>query len=140
MKGSWNPPQPDSVKSILIVEDDPGIRDTLEEVFEGETIHQVLLAEDGETALEILQTATPTLFLLDYKLPGMNGLELTKCIRGIKGYERTPVFLMSANIFQEDLSKFQLKYVRKPFELDELLQLVEEALAEQDHQVQIAND
>ena len=132
MKEPWNPLQSDRVKSILIVEDDPSIRDTLEEVFEGETDHQVLLAEDGEAALEILQTATPQLFLLDYKLPGMNGLELTERIRRIKGYECTPVFLMSANIFQEDFSKFQLKYVRKPFELDELLQLVEDALAEQD--------
>jgi len=131
MKEPWNSLRPDRSASILIVEDDPGIRDILEEVFEGETNHQVLLAEDGETALKILQTATPKLFLLDYKLPGMNGLELTERIRSMKGYETTPVVLMSANIFQGDLSKFQLKYVRKPFELDELLQLVEEAIAGQ---------
>ena len=101
MNDPWSPQQKDNhadrAKSILIVEDDAGIRDTLGEVFQEETIHQVLLAEDGETALDILQTARPKLFLLDYKLPGMNGLELFDCIRRIKGYEQTPVVLMSAS-------------------------------------------
>jgi CheY-like chemotaxis protein len=133
MRDPWILPQLDSdtdrAKSILIVEDDPSIRDTLGEVFEGETIHQVLFAEDGEAALEILQTATPQLFLLDYRLPGISGLELAGRIRNMKGYEQTPVVLMSASILREDLTKYQLRYVRKPFDLDQLLQLVEEALA-----------
>lgn len=133
MKDPVSQPQIDSAiaKSILIVEDDPSIRDTLGEVFEEETVHQVLLAEDGEAALEILQRATPKLFILDYKLPGMNGLELIERIRSMKCHERTPVLLMSANIFREDLSKYQLKYVRKPFDLDNLLELVESTLASQ---------
>jgi CheY-like chemotaxis protein len=136
MNDHWSPQQIDSyantAKSILIVEDDPTIRDILEEVFEEETMHQVLLAEDGEDALEILQTATPKLFLLDYKLPGMNGLEFVERIRSMKGYEQTPVLLMSANVFREDLTKYQLKYVRKPFDLDKLLKLVDDALASQE--------
>ena len=144
MKDPWSPPQLDShadvAKSILIVEDDPCIRDTLGEVFEEETIHQVFLAEDGETALEILQTAKPKAFLLDYKLPGMNGLELVERIRCMQGYEQTPVFLMSASLFQEDLTKYQLQYIRKPFDLDQLLQVIEEALVTQDQEFEIAND
>lgn len=144
MNDPWSPLQlggdADIAKSILIVEDDPGIRDTLGEIFEEETIHQVLLAEDGEAALEILQTVQPKVFLLDYKLPGMNGLELVERIRSMQGYERTPVFLMSASMFQEDLTKYQLQYIRKPFELDQLLQLVEEALVAQDQAFEIAND
>lgn len=144
MNDPWSPRQKDShadrAKSILIVEDDAGIRDTLGEVFQEETVHQVLLAEDGETALDILQTARPKLFLLDYKLPGMNGLELFDCIRRIKEYEQTPVVLMSASIFREDLTRYRLKYIRKPFDLDRLLELVEEALSAQDLELEIPND
>ncbi len=74
MNDAWSLPPKDSdvdiAKSILIVEDDAGIRDTLEDILQEETIHQVFLAEDGETALNILETAAPKLFLLDYKLPG----------------------------------------------------------------------
>ena len=132
MKDSWCPPQIGSeieiAKGILIVEDDPGIRDTLRVVFEEEIMHEVLFAEDGEEALKILQTARPQLFLLDYRLPGMNGLELARHIRSMGCYEQTPVVLMSASILREDLTQHKLKYIKKPFELDMLLQMVEEAL------------
>ncbi len=133
MKDSWYSPQLGSeieiAKGILIVEDDPSIRDTLRVVFEEEIMHEVLFAENGEEALKILQTARPKLFLLDYKLPGINGLELARRIRSMRCYEQTPVLLMSASILREDLTQYQLKYIRKPFELDLLLEMVEEALA-----------
>ena len=133
MKDSWYSPQLGSeieiAKGILIVEDDPSIRDTLRVVFEEEIMHEVLFAENGEEALKILQTARPQLFLLDYKLPGINGLELARRIRSMRCYEQTPVLLMSASILREDLTQYQLKYIRKPFELDLLLEMVEEALA-----------
>jgi CheY-like chemotaxis protein len=136
MNDAWSPPPKDSdvdiAKSILIVEDDAGIRDTLGDILQEETIHQVFLAEDGETALNILETATPRLFLLDYKLPGMNGLEFVDHIRRMKGYEQTPVVLMSASLCGENITRDHLRYIRKPFDLDKLLQLVEEALTAQE--------
>jgi CheY-like chemotaxis protein len=144
MNDTWLPPQKDSdadiAKSILIVEDDAGIRDTVGEILQEETIHQVFLAPDGETALNMLQTARPRLFLLDYKLPGMNGLELLDQIRRIKGYEQTPVLLMSASIFREDITRYHLTYLRKPFDLDRLLQLVEDTLTAQDLELECTND
>ena len=118
-------------KSILIVEDDAGIRETLGEILQEETIHQVFFAEDGETALNMLPTTAPKLFLLDYKLPGMTGLELVDHLRRINGHEQTPVVLMSASLFGKDISRYDLTYIQKPFDLDQLLQLVEEALSEQ---------
>jgi CheY-like chemotaxis protein len=119
-------------KSILIVEDDAGIRETLGEILQEETIHQVFLAEDGETALNMLQTARPELFLLDYKLPGMTGLELVDHLRSTREYEQTPIVLMSASLFGKDISKYDLRYIQKPFDLDQLLELVEETLSEQE--------
>ncbi|HEY4037169.1 MAG TPA: response regulator [Ktedonobacteraceae bacterium] len=121
-----------TAKSILVIEDDAGIRDTLGEILQEETIHQIFLAQDGETALKMLQTATPDLFLLDYRLPDINGLELLDHIRRIKGYEQTPVVLMSASLSRENITRPHLRYLRKPFDLDRLLQMVEEALAVED--------
>ena len=135
MNDPWAPQQKEMhasiAKSILIVEDDAGIRETLGEILQEETIHRIFLAPDGETALSILQTATPKLLLLDYKLPGMNGLELVDHIRRIKGYEQTPVVLMSASLSREDITRHHLRYLQKPFDLDRLLQMVEEALREE---------
>jgi DNA-binding NtrC family response regulator len=138
LNDSWTPRQQEMntslPKSILIVEDDPGIRETLEDILRDETVHQIFLAQDGKTALNMLQTTTPALFLLDYRLPDINGLELIDRIRRIKEYEHTPVVLMSASLCWENISGHHLTYLRKPFDLDRLLQVVEEALTTQDQQ------
>jgi len=126
-----------TAKSILVVEDDAGIRDTLGEILQEETIHQIFLAQDGESCLKMLQTATPDLFLLDYRLPDTNGLELLDRIRRIKGYEQTPVVLMSASLSRENITRDHLRYLRKPFDLDRLLQMVEEALIPQDQETKL---
>jgi DNA-binding NtrC family response regulator len=123
-----------TAKTILVVEDDAGIRDTLGEILQEETIHQIFLVQDGESCLKMLQTAKPDLFLLDYRLPDTNGLELLDRIRRIKGYEQTPVVLMSASLSRENITRDHLKYLRKPFDLDRLLQMVEETLISQDQE------
>ncbi|GHO72427.1 hypothetical protein KSD_01980 [Ktedonobacter sp. SOSP1-85] len=73
------------VKSILIVEDDPVLGNLLLETFQEETTYQGYLASSGESALMMLSTITPALFLLDYQLPGMNGLELADHLRRREG-------------------------------------------------------
>ncbi len=132
MNDPWIPQQKEidvsTAKSILVVEDDCGIRDILEEILREETTHQVFLAQDGETALSMLQAARPNLFLLDYRLPGINGLELIDHIRRIEEYEQTPIVLMSASLSREDITGHHLRYLRKPFDLDRLLEMVEETL------------
>jgi CheY-like chemotaxis protein len=73
------------VKSILIVEDDPVLGNLLLETFQEETTYQGYLASSGESALNMLSTITPALFLFDYHLPGMNGLELAEHLRRREG-------------------------------------------------------
>ncbi|EFH85340.1 response regulator [Ktedonobacter racemifer] len=73
------------VKSILIVEDDPVLGNLLLETFQEETTYQGYLTSSGERALMMLSTITPALFLLDYHLPGMNGLELADHLRRREG-------------------------------------------------------
>lgn len=114
---------------VLIVEDDPILGELLLEALQGEVICQGILAPSGEMALSILQTITPALFLLDYHLPGMNGLELADRLRRREGGERMPILLMSASLPQEDGVLNDLRTIQKPFDLEKLLQLIAELLA-----------
>ena len=117
------------VKCILIVEDDPILGDLLLEALQWEATYQGILAPSGEMALSILQTITPTLFLLDYHLPGMNGLELADQLRRREGCKQRPILLMSANLPQENGTLDDLITLQKPFDLEMLLQLIAELLA-----------
>lgn len=116
-------------KRILIVEDDPILGDLLLEALQ-EGAYEALHVLSGETAQSILQTdAAPALVLLDYHLPGMNGLELTDWLRSREESGYIPVILMSANVPPEASGKQYLSTLRKPFELETLLQAVAELLA-----------
>jgi CheY-like chemotaxis protein len=118
-----------TVRRICIVEDTDDIRDLLCEVFQDKGGYEVRAFPSGEKALALLQMLSPQLFLLDYHLPGMNGLELIDQLRKIKGYEQIPVLLMSACTPAKDLTTRQhLRYIRKPFDLIELLEVTEELL------------
>jgi CheY-like chemotaxis protein len=114
-------------KRILIVEDDPILGDLLLEVLQEEA-YEALHVLSGETARSILQTDAPALVLLDYNLPGMNGLELTDWLRSREERRHIPVILMSANVPPEASGKQYLSTLQKPFELEILLQSVAERL------------
>ncbi|GHO76961.1 hypothetical protein KSD_47320 [Ktedonobacter sp. SOSP1-85] len=116
-------------KRILIVEDDPTLGDLLLEVLQGEETYEACHVLSGEMAQRILQTDAPALVLLDYHLPGMNGLELADWLRSREGRGHIPVILMSADISPEACGKKHLRTLRKPFELETLLQSVAELLA-----------
>jgi len=133
MDAMWDLRQENSdicmVKSILVVEDNPALGNLLREILQDETTCRVVLVSSGEAALKTLQMVRPQLFLLDYCLPGINGLELVDQIRSIEGYEQTPILLMSAALPQGNIVKQHLRCLQKPFDLDRLLELVEELLA-----------
>ncbi len=115
-------------KRILIVDDDPILGSLLLEAFQEEEVYQARHVLSGELALNTLQTDVPALLLLDYHLPGMNGLELVDWLRSQTKYEHMPILLMGADVPREASCKRHLKTLRKPFELDTLLQLVVELL------------
>lgn len=115
-------------KRILIVEDDTVLGNILLEALQEETSCSVFLATSGEMALNMLQTVMPALFMLDYQLPGMNGLELAAQLRSLEGGERVPIILTSAALPQGNTTIYPLTTLQKPFELDILLELVAELL------------
>lgn len=114
-------------KRILIVEDDPVLGDLLLEALQEEA-YDVSHVLSGELAQCILQTDAPALILLDYHLPGMNGLELADWLRSREKRGYIPILLMSADVPPEADNQEHLRTLQKPFELEMLLQLIAELL------------
>jgi DNA-binding response OmpR family regulator len=116
-------------RTVLVVEDDASIRLGLQMNLETEG-YTVLVAEDGETGLELARSARPDLLILDVMLPKLNGFEVLQKLRA-EGY-RMPIIVLSARTGEMDkVTGLELgaeDYVAKPFSLAELLARVRAAL------------
>lgn len=106
---------------VLIVEDDSGIADFLQLELEHEGF-EVLHAEDGRKALELFESGSPDIILLEIMLPKLNGLEV---LRRIRKTSRVPVIMLTARGDTLDkvsgLDSGADDYLAKPFEIEELL-------------------
>ncbi len=128
----------ESKARILVVDDEKEIRAIVNEFLTGEG-YTVIEASDGSEALNLLSGAEdqlPDLVLLDNKLPGMQGTEILD--RLLEQGVDVPVILMtalsSANLTIKVIQQGAADYIGKPFELDELLEAVENVLAQQESQ------
>lgn len=112
------------LKKILIVDDEPFNLDLLEQEL-GEYDYAIERASDGVEALEKTESFKPDVILLDYMMPRMNGLEVTKRLRAEPAHRGIPVILLTAKATQEDkvagLDAGADDYVTKPFDSFELL-------------------
>jgi signal transduction histidine kinase len=79
------PPVPSRAARILVVEDNPDAAESLQMLLELQG-HQVRTAPDAEAALQALQSERPDVMLVDIGLPGMNGYDLARVIRGDPSY------------------------------------------------------
>ena len=115
--------------TILIIDDDSQLRQSFEKLLTEEG-HAVKTAPTGETGIAIVRESVPDLVVTDVRLPGMNGLETFKTIREID--PKLPVIVMTAfgttetAIEATKLGAFD--YVLKPFEIPDILALIEQAL------------
>ena len=115
---------------ILIIEDDPAIVMTLRRLLTDEG-HQVHVQTRGDTGLSCALRETFDLVLSDIKLPGLGGLDLVRQLHEAK--PRLPIILMTAHGTTETAIQATqsgaFDYLVKPFEMPELLTLVEKAIA-----------
>jgi len=115
--------------TILIVEDDLDIGAVLVDLLTQETPYRVIHVVNAAQALDVAEHTHPSVGLLDYRLPGgMNGVELAERLRAIDGCAAIPLILMSAYLPAQDLKQRKLIGLKKPFELDHLLQTLEEVI------------
>jgi CheY-like chemotaxis protein len=113
-------------RTVLVVDDDPGIRESVREVLSTEG-YRVLEASDGVEALVRMDGVDGRcVVLLDLAMPRMNGLQLLTELSRRTQMERFPVVVMSANAHPRELEFPQVvALLRKPFELEDLLRWVE---------------
>jgi DNA-binding response OmpR family regulator len=116
------------VKTILVVEDDTDIGSFLVQAISQETHYQAMLVTDGFQALKAINNIKPSLLILDYQLPSMNGIELYDRIQESKDMEKIPAILISARLPKQDIAKRKIIGMAKPLELDEFLQIIENLL------------
>jgi CheY-like chemotaxis protein len=114
-------------KSVLIVEDDPDIREVLEEMLDAGG-HRVVTATNGAEGLAALQhVSAPAVILLDLMMPVMSGFAFLEELARRTDRHGDRVLLISANETVERAASLPgvVGYVKKPFDLDEVLSLVE---------------
>jgi two-component system KDP operon response regulator KdpE len=113
---------------VLVVDDEPQIRRALGVNLRARG-YQVDLAETGEQALELAARHHPDVVVLDLGLPGIDGVEV---IKGLRGWSSVPVIVLSVRESERDkvaaLDAGADDYVTKPFGMDELLARLRAAL------------
>jgi len=107
-------------RTILVVEDEPTLRETLADALEVDGF-RVVVAADGREALAAFRAERPDLVLLDLMLPELSGIEVTRIIRAESG---VPIVMLTAKDSELDkvvgLELGADDYVTKPFSLREL--------------------
>jgi DNA-binding NtrC family response regulator len=120
------------LKTVLIVDDDEGMRDTLTAILKRE--YRVLRVASGEAALPVLNKEDVDLLLLDVRLPGISGFEVLRIVK--ENYSLIEVIMISA-ISEIETAVQAMKhgayhYVTKEFDYDQLRSLVRNAAERQD--------
>lgn len=115
--------------SILVVEDDPDIRELLTDLLEEEG-YEVRQAADGAEALCELEHWTPSVMLLDLMMPRVSGFELLERISRQEPHLPSSIIVLSASgVAAESVRAHPVQLIRKPFKVDQLLEAVSLAAA-----------
>ncbi len=122
-------------KKILIVDDEPNIRILMEQVLEkleDEGV-ELLLAENGQEALEIIQAEKPNLVFLDVMMPKMNGLEVCRQVKREPSLQNIYIIILTAKGQEFDKQKGidvgADLYMTKPFRPKDVIEKSREVLS-----------
>lgn len=118
-----------STPLILLIDDDAIVRELFTDLI-GHAGYRVLTAGDGRTGLQMAEQASPELVVLDVMMPGMDGWEVTRELRGVS---QVPIIMLTAKDEEVDkLHGFRLgvdDFVTKPFSFAELTARIGAVLA-----------
>ncbi len=118
--------------TILVVDDEPGIRALLKTTLESLDV-ELDEAQDAASAVFAIKARRPDAIVLDVNLPGISGLELLELLRKDPQWDEPPVLLMSAHPEQAGVTTAMreglvTKLVRKPFDVEQLVREVHAAV------------
>ncbi|MGR3319412.1 MAG: response regulator [Candidatus Anammoxibacter sp.] len=118
-------------KKILLVEDNPDSRYVVLRLLKGLEV-EIVVAEDGLSAIKIAQKEAPDLILMDMQLPELSGYDVAKKIRKMKGMELTPMIAVTAHCMVGDREKAILAgctdFIEKPIVPNEFVQKIKDYL------------
>ena len=123
-----SPDVKDGARLALVVEDDQSIREVIRDVLE-ERGFRVIGAANGAEALDCLDSSRPDVMVLDLLMPVMHGWEFMESYRVRTGGEAIPIVVVSVNpALPRSFTRLGVRsVVAKPFEVDQLLDSVEQA-------------
>ena len=117
---------------ILLVEDNELNRECLSRLLVKQGF-DVVCAEDGETAISLVQTAAPDIVLMDINLPGIDGYQATQAILACEATRELPIIALTAHAMSSDRDKALQAgcagYETKPVAMPRLLQTIQTLLA-----------
>lgn len=123
------------MRRILVVDDDLEVVRLIRAYLE-QAGFEVLAAHDGEAAVHTLRRERPDLLLLDLMLPGRDGWEITRLVRGDPALAHTPIIMLTARVDDTDkivgLELGADDYVTKPYNPREVVARVRARLRQQD--------
>ena len=122
------------MKTILIADDDPTIVLSLRYLLE-QARYRVLEANDGQAALDVLQSELPDLILLDVMMPRLSGYDLCERVRESSTWRHIPIVMLTAmgSVIEarKGLALGADSYVTKPYSTRELMDLIGKLLDEE---------
>src|SRR5437764_1115737 len=117
--------------TLLLVEDEADQRNALTMMFEGSG-YNVLAAESAENALDLLKNSPVHLIVSDLKLTGMDGFTFYDTLRAQPALKSIPFMFITAYNDPESIARVArldtVRYITKPYDLDDLLDAVRERL------------
>lgn len=128
---TWHRATNTQAQRVLVVDDSPLARRALARVLHMQGL-DVIEADDGDSALAAMRTLDPDLVLLDAEMPGCDGFEVCRRIRGNAGTALTPIVMVTGHATTEDRLRGREAgaddFFAKPFEIPELSARVRTAL------------
>ena len=117
-------------RAIPVVEDTAAIADIIEEVLNDIPDYQATAVSNGADALACVAEVHVDLVLLDINLPGLDGFAIHDLLRASPDTACVPILFMTAGVHDAEFARRAVRgYIKKPFDLDDLLLRVASALA-----------
>jgi two-component system alkaline phosphatase synthesis response regulator PhoP len=120
-----------ATKTILLVDDEANLRILVSATLD-EAQYRIIEATDGTAALELARQQRPDLLVLDWMMPGLNGIDVVQALRQDPVTAHIPIIMLSARGQETDKERGRSvgtsAYLVKPFSPLELLRTVEEIL------------
>jgi len=121
-------------KRVAIVEDEPHIVESLRFIL-NQAGHDVVVADDGDAAIDLVQSQAPDVMVLDIMLPKKNGFEVLKWIRSQSRYKDLPVLMLTAKGQDKDRNTATSlgvdEFIAKPFSNSDVVDSVNRLLSVQ---------